>query len=71
MTVYPFFRDFHGGNTGSNPVGDANKIKDLSCMSVTKIFRVRQAYAIKCFGQAEDAFFLRDARGLAGMFMNC
>jgi len=21
---------FHGGNTGSNPVGDANKIKDLS-----------------------------------------
>jgi hypothetical protein len=20
---------FHGGNTGSNPVGDANKIKDL------------------------------------------
>src|ERR1700730_8449154 len=21
--------DFHGGNTGSNPVGDANKIKDL------------------------------------------
>jgi hypothetical protein len=22
---------FHGGNTGSNPVGDANKIKGLRC----------------------------------------
>jgi len=21
---------FHGGNTGSNPVGDANKIEDIS-----------------------------------------
>ena len=23
------FWDFHGDNTGSNPVGDANKTKDL------------------------------------------
>jgi hypothetical protein len=23
------FSPFHGGNTGSNPAGDANKIKDL------------------------------------------
>jgi hypothetical protein len=24
------FLPFHGGNTGSNPVGDANKSKDLA-----------------------------------------
>ncbi len=27
--TYRKLRPFHGGNTGSNPVGDANKIKDL------------------------------------------
>jgi hypothetical protein len=26
---YDLLSSFHGGNTGSNPVGDANKIKDL------------------------------------------
>ena len=26
---YVLFGPFHGGNTGSNPVGDANKINDL------------------------------------------
>src|ERR1700758_5155076 len=27
--TYRKLRPFHGGNTGSNPVGDANKTKDL------------------------------------------
>jgi len=27
--AWPRTSPFHGGNTGSNPVGDANKIKDL------------------------------------------
>src|SRR5580704_19684193 len=27
--TYRTLRPFHGGNTGSNPVGDANKIKEL------------------------------------------
>jgi hypothetical protein len=26
---YDLLSSFHGGNTGSNPVGDANKINDL------------------------------------------
>jgi hypothetical protein len=28
--TYRKLRPFHGGNTGSNPVGDATKIKDLT-----------------------------------------
>ena len=27
---YVLFGPFHGGNTGSNPVGDANKINNLA-----------------------------------------
>ena len=27
--AWPRTSPFHGGNTGSNPVGDANKIKDF------------------------------------------
>ena len=29
VVQWPRTPPFHGGNTGSNPVGDANKIKDL------------------------------------------
>ena len=35
MTVYSHFRDFHGGNTGSNPVGDANNPKHLAKADVS------------------------------------
>src|ERR1022692_345704 len=41
---------FHGGNTGSNPVGDANKISNLSHIPIAKGPTVRQTYVIRLLG---------------------
>jgi hypothetical protein len=40
---YELRADFHGGNTGSNPVGDANNLNDLL---VFRILTVRRGHAV-------------------------
>ncbi len=36
---------FHGGNTGSNPVGDANKSKDFECYRLFPLGRTKRPMA--------------------------
>jgi len=38
--------DFHGGNTGSNPVGDANYRKNLPRITVSPLSQIQQVPSI-------------------------
>ena len=41
---YPPMNPFHGGNTGSNPVGDADKTKCLAKLHPVAVAGIRQIY---------------------------
>jgi hypothetical protein len=47
---------FHGDKTGSNPVGDANKTKDLSCfLSLPVRGAAQSVLAVRCADVTLDA----------------